>query len=272
MTEGFLLKPTSWLLSGSICLLAASSALLPQPTAFAKTPASSFASRCQSLKALRSASLGTIIDAAPGPKDFEDRSPFGVQVITLPEHCEITAAFPARQGRDNQSYTIRYHVRLPEDWNGRFLFQGGGGTNGELGNALGPTGMGNPPGLVRGYAVVSQDSGHDNGANNDPHRGGVSVFGTDPEARRDYGHTSLPKVARAAKELIRQFYGSAPKFSYFYGCSKGGRKAWPSPSAIPRCSMGLSQQRLASPCRVRPWRRPGIHRPSPSCGTRQTVS
>ena len=183
-----------------------------------------FAGRCAALKGRHSDLLGTITSAALGPATFEDRNPFGSQTLALPAHCEIKASFPPRVGTHGQTYAIKYHLRLPQQWNGRFLFQGGGGTNGDLGDALGSTGIGNRPGLLQGYAVVSQDSGHDNAVNNDPKWGGTAVFGTDPEARRDYGHASLPRVARAAKALIRSFYGTAPKFSYFYGCSKGGQE------------------------------------------------
>ncbi len=136
----------------------------------------------------------------------------------------MRGAFPAHRGAHGQTYAIHYLLRLPRDWNGRFLFQGGGGTNGVIGEAMGWTGAGNKPGLLQGYAVVSQDSGHDNSVNTDPEWAGVAVFGSDPVARRDYGHASLPRVAEAAKALIRQFYGSKPEHSYFFGCSKGGQE------------------------------------------------
>jgi hypothetical protein len=55
----------------------------------------------------------------------------------MPEHCEVIGVMRERVGADGQHYAVRYHLRLPVDWNGRFLFQGGGGTNGELGSATG---------------------------------------------------------------------------------------------------------------------------------------
>ena len=144
--------------------------------------------------------------------------------ITLPAHCEVIASMRERQGVDGQHYAIRFHVRLPEDWNGRFFFEGGGGTNGELGSAIG--GLADParPALAQGYAVLSQDSGHDNATNSDPARGGATAFGFDPQARADYGGASLAPVTRAAKALVTHFYGNAPRYSYFAGCSKGGQE------------------------------------------------
>ncbi|MEC4592275.1 MULTISPECIES: tannase/feruloyl esterase family alpha/beta hydrolase [Nitrospirillum] len=144
--------------------------------------------------------------------------------VQLPEHCEVYGVMHERTGVDGQAYAIRFHVRLPTAWNQGFFFQGGGGTNGEVGNAIGPTGSDTPPALVQGYAVVSQDSGHDNARNSDPTHGGTAAFGFDPQARADYGNASLKPVADAAKALVAAFYGSGPHRSYFVGCSKGGEE------------------------------------------------
>lgn len=135
----------------------------------------------------------------------------------LKSHCVIDATMAPRTGIDGQHYTIRFRLRLPENWNGRFLFQGGGGTNGNIGNALGlvPGAGLMEPAINQGYAVVSQDSGHDNASNSDPARGGPVAFGWDPEARRNYAYASLQTVVSSAKALISRFYGRAADHSYF---------------------------------------------------------
>ncbi|NMN05438.1 MULTISPECIES: tannase/feruloyl esterase family alpha/beta hydrolase [unclassified Novosphingobium] len=142
----------------------------------------------------------------------------------LPAHCEIEGLMHERRGVDGQSYAIRFRLRLPAQWNGRFLMQGGGGTNGTVGDAIGQVGVGQPFALGRGYAVLAQDSGHDNATNTDPARGGMVAFAHDPQARADYGGASLRPVTLAAKALVAAYYGRAPRFSYFYGCSKGGQE------------------------------------------------
>jgi feruloyl esterase len=142
--------------------------------------------------------------------------------LMFPAHCELVGSLQQRVGEGGQHYAIRFHLRLPSNWNGRLLFQGGGGSNGVLGEALGAYSPAAAPALQQGFAVVSQDSGHDNASNNDPARGGVLVFGFDEPARANYGHASLPLVARAAKSAATQFYGAAAHHSYFVGCSKGG--------------------------------------------------
>jgi hypothetical protein len=151
-------------------------------------------------------------------------SAFGMPLKT-PAHCEVVGVMQERTGIDGQHYAIRFHLRLPQKWNQRFFFQGGGGSNGNLGDALGMTGIGsNATALEQGYAVVSQDSGHDNAVNTIEEYGGACAFGFDPQARADYGGTSLKPVAEAAKAAIRAFYGRGPEKSYFYGCSKGGQE------------------------------------------------
>lgn len=142
----------------------------------------------------------------------------------LPGHCDVTGVMQERKGVDGQDYAIRFHLRLPDNWNGRFLMQGGGGTNGDLGDAVGRT-LGAPaPALAQGYAVLSQDSGHDNARNTVPERNGAAAFGFDPQARADYGGDSLEKTALAAKAALGAYYGGQPQYSYFFGCSKGGQE------------------------------------------------
>lgn len=161
--------------------------------------------------------------AGPGPAAPVPPGMTPPPVPILPAHCEVIGHTEQRVGSDGQHYAIRFHLRLPEAWNGGFFFQGGGGSDGDLGDAVGAMG-GAPPALARGYAVLSQDSGHDNKANFDPKRGGTLAFGFDPLARINYGHASLQKSVLAARKVIAARYGQAPKHSYFVGCSKGGQE------------------------------------------------
>ena len=148
---------------------------------------------------------------------------------TTPEHCQVQGTiegdrpgFGPTPGDSttaslNQTYAIRWLLRLPVNWNGRFYFAGGGGTNGNLGDALGGGA------LAQGYAVVSQDAGHNNAVNVTT-EAGTATFGYDPRARSDFGYRSYDLVTRLAKKLIRVHYGTPPRFSYYVGCSEGGRE------------------------------------------------
>lgn len=172
----------------------------------------------------------------------------------LPEHCEVVGRINERAGVRGQNYAVAFRLRLPTDWNGRFFFQGGGGTNGSIGDGLGAL-QGQQPGvaLTSGYAVVTQDSGHDNTTNNDPAVAGAQSFGFDPQARSDFGYNSYDQVTRTAKAIVRQFYGRAPEKSYFVGCSEGGREGLMVSQRFPEhfdgilsCDPGLHLPRAAA--------------------------
>src|SRR5665213_105820 len=183
----------------------------------------SVASKCPTLNSLSGLpNPTTVINSAvlKAPSNAQGNTP------ALPEHCEVQGRMNDRTGVNSQHYAIRFHLRLPTDWNGRFFFEGGGGSNGNLGNALGNLqGQQRTNALEMGFAVVSTDSGHDNAVNNDPNRNGTVTFGFDPQARRDFGYNSYDQVTQAAKAIIKDYYGRAPERSYYVGCSEGGREA-----------------------------------------------
>ena len=183
----------------------------------------SLASKCPSVSSLTGLpNPTTVINSAVlnAPRAAQGNTP------ALPEHCEVLGRINDRTGVNSQHYAIRFHLRLPTDWNGRFFFEGGGGSNGNLGNALGNLqGQQRTNALELGFAVVSTDSGHDNAVNNDPDRNGTLTFGFDPQARRDFGYNSYDQVTQAAKAIIKDYYGRAPERSYYVGCSEGGREA-----------------------------------------------
>ncbi|MCB5364817.1 tannase/feruloyl esterase family alpha/beta hydrolase [Pusillimonas sp. CC-YST705] len=142
-----------------------------------------------------------------------------------PAHCLVEGNLHARKSEvDNQQYAIGFEVRLPEDWNGRFFFQGGGGTDGAINPAMGSLpGEGNTTtALALGYAVASTDGGHKSVDDGTP--AGGSLFGLDPQARVDYGYNAVGEVTQVAQNLIERHYDSAAHHSYFVGCSNGGRQ------------------------------------------------
>ncbi|UWU76302.1 tannase/feruloyl esterase family alpha/beta hydrolase [Bradyrhizobium huanghuaihaiense] len=137
----------------------------------------------------------------------------------LPAHCEVIAYLDERTGVDGQKFAIGLHLRLPEAWNGRFVFQGQGGTDGVLGNGDALPGGGQPSALNQGYATVTTDAGHSNA----PGPLGGASFGLDPQARIDFGYRADDVVTRRARQFIQAYYGRLPTYSYFLGCSNGGR-------------------------------------------------
>lgn len=132
----------------------------------------------------------------------------------LPAHCLVRGMIERRVGVDRRPYGIRFEMRLPIEWNGRFLFQGGGGINGVVAPAIGR--VKGPLALAKGFAVVSQDAGHE---------GQDASFGADQQARIDMTYRSYDRVTGVAKQLVAVFYGRPADRSYFFGCSEGGREA-----------------------------------------------
>ena len=196
---------------------------------------------------IRTAAFASASEARPAAGPFAPPTP------ALPEHCHVTGRIADRAGAGGQRYGINFRLRLPTVWNGRFFFEGGGGSNGNVGDAFG-TLQGRQPtvALALGYAVVSQDSGHDNETNNDPARGGTQTFGFDPQARVDFGYNSYDQVATAAKTIIALYYGRAAEKSYFAGCSEGGREGMMLSQRFPAqfdgilaCSPGFNLPRAA---------------------------
>jgi hypothetical protein len=190
------------------------------------------AQRCAALAQQTAATLGEpsahILMAKLNPRSEQQVDPAAPPwmgpIPAMPEHCEVIGVMRERTGTDGQHYAVKYHLRLPTDWNGRFLFQGGGGTNGMLGAANGAAQAGMPTGLQMGFAVVSTDTGHDNATNNDAAKQGTVAFGHEYEARLEYAEKALDSVATTAKHIVQTFYGRAASHSFFVGCSNGGRE------------------------------------------------
>lgn len=145
---------------------------------------------------------------------------------TVPAHCLVQGSIDAgRVGSPSSgsaapsvyTYAINWSARLPDAWNNKFFMPGGGGLNGNIPN--------NAANLARGYATASNDSGHSNAVNNDPAAAGTGAFATDYEARTNFAYRAIDVTTQTAKALIDTYYVRKPAYSYFQGCSMGGREA-----------------------------------------------
>ena len=134
-----------------------------------------------------------------------------------PAHCLVKGSMYQRTSPvDGNAYAIGFEMRMPIAWNGRFYYQGNGGTDGSVVTATGSVNGGGATtsALNMGFAVISSDAGHS---------GGSATFGIDPQARLDYGYQAEAKLTPMAKQMIKTAYGKGPDRSYFGGCSNGGR-------------------------------------------------
>lgn len=170
--------------------------------AAAQTPAD-----CERLKSL--ALPGTTINAAelvlagpysvPGPGPAQARP-------QLPARCRVDATL-----KPSSDSNIEIEVWLPaEKWNGKFLGVGNGGWSGNI----------NYPALLagvrEGYATASTDTGHKGGS-------GSFVVGH-PEKVIDFGYRAVHEMTEKAKAIINAYYKRAPRYSYWSGCSSGGKQ------------------------------------------------
>jgi len=141
----------------------------------------------------------------------------------VPEHCNLAGTIRAgRVGEQSspgvtQTYAIKWQVRLPTTWNGRYVHEGGGGLDGSVPATTSR--------LAAGYAQGGDDSGHDNAVNNDPLAAGTGAFGTDPQARTDFFYQAITDTTTVARGLQTLYYNKLPDKAYFEGCSMGGREA-----------------------------------------------
>jgi feruloyl esterase len=165
------------------------------------------AATCESLSSLKlpDATITMAQPVAAGAFTAPGGRGGGNPFSDLPAFCRVAATLTPTKESD-----IKIEVWLPASgWNGKFQAVGNGGWNGNIDtNAL-------ATGLRRGYATASTDTGH---------QGGGGPWMQNREKLIDYGHRAVHEMTVKAKAMINEFYGGAPKFSYFNGCSAGGRQ------------------------------------------------
>jgi feruloyl esterase len=134
---------------------------------------------------------------------------------SLPAFCRIELKLTPSADSD-----IRSEVWLPlSGWNGKFQQVGNGAFAGSIQyGALADA-------LKRGYAAASTDTGHTGG-------GATWAMGH-PEKIKDFGYRAVHETAVTGKTTITNFYGTAPRLSYFTGCSGGGRMAFQEAQRFP---------------------------------------
>ncbi len=74
---------------------------------------------------------------------------------------------------------------------------------------------------------------------NDRNAGGTAAFGLDPQARTDYGYNAVDRTTLTGKSIVTSYYGRAPQYSYFDGCSNGGRQAMVASQRFPNYFDGI---------------------------------
>lgn len=118
-----------------------------------------------------------------------------------------------------QHDTINTYIGLPldpKDWNSRFLMDGGGGwVAGGLDEILSP--------IASGYSSSSTDGGH-NSSVSTADWGLTSEGNTNWPALSDFASVATAEAAVLGKMATEMYFGWKPEYSYWNGCSTGGRQ------------------------------------------------
>ncbi|WP_213979090.1 tannase/feruloyl esterase family alpha/beta hydrolase [Sphingomonas sp. dw_22] len=154
----------------------------------------------------------------------------GTVAVALTAHCEVKAV--ARPASDSE---IGIEIWLPaEHWNGKYEQTGNGGWAGAIHRR--PLAAA----VRRGYAAAATDDGHQGGIGDDGTGTRSAGFAIGhPEKLIDYGYRALAETRAAALAAIKAFYGRDAAWSYFVGCSDGGREALMVAQRFPKAFDGI---------------------------------
>lgn len=178
-------------------------------------PDASGSQKCEALAKLNLPNVTIATATAQAAGEFAGpRHPFtGADISAfykqLPAFCRVVA-----KAHPSSDSDITIEVWMPLDkWNGKLQ----GLANGGFAGAINYLELG--ASLQHGYVATGTDTGH-TGSPIDA----AWALGH-PEKITDFGYRGIHEMTRVAKLVVPQFYGSAPKRSYFAGCSDGGREA-----------------------------------------------
>jgi hypothetical protein len=186
-------------------------------TVAAASTASAQDTQCASLKNLSLPDVTSITTNSIPAGTFnppDNSSP----IPNLPAFCEVSIVI---------SPAIHIEIWLPSsaNWTHRFQGVGGGGYAGTISwSALGVA-------LRLNNATASTDTGHSAPPPNIDPGGGVWALNQPADTLnsgliKDFAERSELELALKAKAIIQKYYGSGPRYSYWTGCSTGGRQGW----------------------------------------------
>ncbi|KAH6670293.1 feruloyl esterase [Plectosphaerella plurivora] len=159
--------------------------------------------------------------------NFKDFDLLSLQAIEVPAtspasvaFCNITATLTHPGDDDFVIATVWLPAK--SSWNGRFIALGGGGLNAEASAST------MQPSVAQGWAAGSTDAGLSLNR--------TISSGTGTWALRDgeinwplitnFAHRSMHDMTVIAKAAAKAYYGKKASYSYYSGCSTGGRQGY----------------------------------------------
>lgn len=142
----------------------------------------------------------------------------------VPERCRVLGVLPPE---------ILFSVVLPTAWKGRILMTGNGGYAGTSPAARFRV-QASDRAAARGFVAVYTNTGHDRDA--EP----LAVFALNNRQKEvDYSFRAVRLTIQTAKELTDLYYGRPADYSYWQGCSTGGRQGLMAAQRFPRDFDGI---------------------------------
>ena len=222
-TKGFMKRFTQLSFATATCLLLAGFASSARAADYQNLAVVKPVVSCDQLA---KAEIGKAVGVSVTLKGAEERD------TDKGKYCKITGTIAPAVG---------FEVDLPmEHWTQRYLEGGCGGMCGTISASISNAGT-CMPALNGEFAVAGDDMGHSGGMGG-PGPGATMMgsFGADPDARIDFAYRANHETTLAAKALIKVYYGQPQKFSYFVGCSDGGREALAEAERYPNDFDGIS--------------------------------
>jgi feruloyl esterase len=136
----------------------------------------------------------------------------------VPAHCRIDGLIPTE---------IRFELNLPLNWNGRIYMYGNGGLAGTPAVDRGKQ-YARDQALKKAFATAYTDTGHDKRVT----PGGTFAHNNFHKLV-DYGFRAVHLTIKTSKLLAKHYYNHKVNFSYWNGCSTGGRQAMISAQRFP---------------------------------------
>lgn len=139
----------------------------------------------------------------------------GFPVPDVPAHCEVTVTLTHPGANDH----AKVRVWLPQPgWNGRFQAVGGSAY------AAGDNGAGLAAAIKQGYAAATTDAGV--GGALDTSWALDASGHVDTALLDNFASRSAHEMAVVGKQVVAEVYGKAASYSYWNGCSTGGRQGY----------------------------------------------
>ncbi|MFE5586131.1 tannase/feruloyl esterase family alpha/beta hydrolase [Kitasatospora sp. NPDC056531] len=153
----------------------------------------------------------------------------GFPVPDVPAHCEVTVTLTHPGANDH----AKVNVWLPQTgWNGRFQAVGG------VAYAAGDNGAGLAAAVKQGYAAATTDAGVGGALDTSwalDASGHVNTALLD-----DFASRSAHEMALVGKQVVTDVYGKAASYSYWNGCSTGGRQGYMEAQRYPTDFNGIN--------------------------------